>query len=117
MGSTSYNAFISYSHSADRKLAPAMRSALQQFAKPWYRRRNLRVFLDQSSLAVNPALWPAIQKALSAAEYFVLFATPESATSTWVNREIDWWLSHRPPAQLFTQVDVAGEEVATALST
>ena len=36
------DAFISYSHAADGKLAPALQSALQRFAKSWYRRRALR---------------------------------------------------------------------------
>jgi hypothetical protein len=34
----------------DGKLAPALRNALQQFAKPWYRPRSLRVFRDDASL-------------------------------------------------------------------
>ena len=34
-----YDAFISYSHAADGKLAPNLQDALQRFAKPWYRRR------------------------------------------------------------------------------
>ena len=34
-----YKAFISYSHAADDKLAPALQSALQRFTEPWYRIR------------------------------------------------------------------------------
>jgi hypothetical protein len=41
-----YAAFLSYSHTADGKLAPALQSALYQFAKPWYRLRAVRVFRD-----------------------------------------------------------------------
>jgi hypothetical protein len=36
--------FPSYSHAADGKLAPAIQSALQSFAKPWYERRAICVF-------------------------------------------------------------------------
>lgn len=90
-----YHAFVSYSHSADGTLAPALRLALHHFAKPWYKRRALAVFLDQSSLSASPALWAAIEQALSDAEHFILLASPESASSIWVRKEIEWWLRHR----------------------
>jgi WD40 repeat protein len=90
-----YSAFLSYSHTADGKLSPALQSALHQFAKPWYRLRAIRVFRDKSSLSANPALWPSIQKALSESEYFLLMASPQSAESPWVTREVSWWLQNR----------------------
>jgi WD40 repeat protein len=90
-----YKAFISYSHAADGKLAPAIQSALHRFARPWYKPRALRVFRDKTSLAVSPALWPAIVKALGQAEYFILFASPGAARSVWVEREVDYWLANR----------------------
>jgi hypothetical protein len=65
-----YGAFISYSHAADGRLAPAIQSALQRFAKPWYRLRAVRIFRDQTSLAATPALWPSIEKALAESDYF-----------------------------------------------
>ena len=92
---SAYQAFMSYSHSADGVLAPAFRLALHKFAKPWYKTRALSVFLDQSSLSANPGLWAAIEKALGSAEHFILFASPESAASPWVRKEIEWWLQHR----------------------
>jgi WD40 repeat protein len=94
-GKFAYHAFISYSHAADGALAPAFRLALHKFAKPWYKTRALSVFLDQSSLSANPGLWAAIEKALGSAEHFILFASPESAASPWVRKEIEWWLQHR----------------------
>lgn len=96
-----YDAFISYSHAADVQLAPALRSALQRFAKPWYRRRALHIFLDQTSLAATPELWPTIQAALDDARYFLLLASPEAAQSTWVRREVGHWLETKPPGRLF----------------
>jgi WD40 repeat protein len=96
----SYRAFLSYSHAVDQRLAPALQSALHRFAKPWYRMRALRVFRDTTSLAANPALWPAIERALADSEYFLLLASPESAGSAWVEREVEWWLSHRPADRL-----------------
>src|SRR5713101_3080751 len=94
-GKVQYQAFFSYSHAADSALAPAFRLALHRFAKPWYKIRALSVFLDQSTLSANPALWPAIEVALSASEYFVLFASPESAASQWVRKGIEWWTCNR----------------------
>jgi hypothetical protein len=44
----SYDAFISYSHAADGLLAPRLQDGLQRFAKPWWRRRALHVFRDES---------------------------------------------------------------------
>src|SRR3954449_1084957 len=96
-----YNAFISYSHAADGKLAPALQSALQRFAKPWYRRRALRIFRDQTSLAATPELWPTIQTALDDSRYFLLLASPEAAQSKWVRREVSHWLATKPAGRLF----------------
>lgn len=90
-----YKAFISYSHAADDKLAPALQSALHNFAKPWYRLRSIRVFRDKTSLAANPALWPSIESALNESEYFLLLASPQAVQSPWVEREIEWWLENR----------------------
>lgn len=50
-----YDAFISYSHSKDMTLAAVLQSALQRFNKPWYKRRALRIFRDETSLAAAPA--------------------------------------------------------------
>jgi hypothetical protein len=92
---TLYKAFISYSHAADAKLAPTLQSAIRRIGKPWYRRAPFRIFLDNSSLSVNPALWEAIEKALEQSEYLLLLASQHSAQSEWVELELDWWLSHR----------------------
>jgi len=88
-----YHAFISYSHAADDRLAPELQSALHRFAKPWYRLRALRIFRDKTSLSATPGLWPMIQEALDASEYFILLASPEAAASVWVGREIQHWLT------------------------
>ena len=91
-GDEAYDAFISYSHTGDRPLAIAVQAGLQRFAKPWYRRRALRVFRDESSLSATPGLWPTIQQTLAASNYFVLIASPESRDSHWVSQEVRYWL-------------------------
>src|SRR4051794_13427110 len=90
-----YDAFISYSHAADGKLAPALQRGLRAFAKPWYRLNALRVFRDQTSLSATPALWPSIERALSASRFFILLASPAAAASPWVDKEVRYWREHK----------------------
>ena len=90
-----YDAFLSYSHAADGKLAPALQRALHRFAKPWNRMRALRSFRDATSLAATPELWPTIVAALQESNHFLLLASPQAASSKWVQREVEWWLANR----------------------
>ena len=87
-----YDGFISYSHAADGRLAPALQRGLQRLAKPWNSRRALRIFRDETGLSTNPHLWSAIEQALDESEWFVLLASPESAQSVWVGKEVAHWL-------------------------
>jgi hypothetical protein len=91
-----YDAFLSYSHEADAEVAPAVAAGLERLAKPWYRRRALRVFSDTSALSANPALWSTIAAAMDESERLVALASPESARSPWVGREIEHWVATKP---------------------
>ncbi len=95
-----YRAFISYSHAADGRLAPALQSALQRFGKPWCRLRALRIFRDQTGLAATPELWGSIERALFDSEYLILLASPRAAASPWVQQEVEWWLRHKSADRL-----------------
>src|SRR4029077_2399861 len=95
-----YNAFISYSHTADGTLAAALQTALHSFAKPWYKRRALHIFRDQTNLAVNPALWSSIREALDQALFFILLASPEAAASPWVEKEVEYWIGKNGPSHV-----------------
>jgi tetratricopeptide (TPR) repeat protein len=95
-----YDAFISYSHGKDKPIAAALQAVVQKLGKPWYRRRALRVFRDDTSLSATPHLWPSIEQALAQSRYFVLLASPEAAVSKWVNKEVTYWLDHNSPATL-----------------
>ncbi len=90
-----YDAFISYSHAADAKLAAAIQRGLSHFARPWYRIRALRVFRDQTSLSANPALWNSIARGLTDSQFLVLLASPPAKASPWVTREIEAFLGTR----------------------
>ncbi len=108
-----YNAFISYSHAADSRVAPALQSSLHKLAKPWYRIRALNVFRDQTDLSTNPHLWESIEKVLEVSEYFLLLASPEAAASKWVGMEIEYWLEHKSAETLLlvvTDGEIAWDE-------
>ena len=99
-----FDGFISYSHAADGRLAPAVQRGLHRLAKPWHRRRALWIFRDQTGLAVTPGLWSSIQSALDGSQHFVLLASPEAARSPWVNREIEHWIGTRSAERILPVV-------------
>ena len=90
-----YDAFVSYSHAKDKPIAAALQSVIQQLGKPWYRRRALRVFRDDTSLSATPSLWPSIEQALGNSRHLILLASPGAAASPWVCKEILYWLDHK----------------------
>jgi WD40 repeat protein len=97
---TVYDGFISYSHAADGLLAPRLQSGLQRFAKPWWKRRALRIFRDESSLTANPHLWSSITDALDSSGWFVLLLSPDAARSPWVTQEIEYWVEQKDPSRI-----------------
>ena len=123
--SFSYDGFISYSHAADGLLAPRLQAGLQRFAKPWWKRRALRLFRDESSLSANPHLWSSITEALDQSGWFVLLLSPAAAGSEWVGQEIEYWTANRDPSRILPVVtdgefgwsdgDVVGGAVPDAL--
>lgn len=100
-GDRTYAAFISYSHATDHALGPLLQEGVEKFAKPWYRPRQRRVFLDNSVLAAESDLTQAILDGLANAENFLLLASPASAASRWVGKEVAWWLENRDRRTLF----------------
>ena len=77
-----YDAFVSYSHAKDKPIAAALQRAVQKLGKPWYRRRALRLFRDDTSLSATPNLWPTIEQALGQSRFLILLASPEAAASS-----------------------------------
>jgi len=88
-----YDAFISYSHAADNRMAPRLQQSLQRFAKPIWRLRALTIFRDETSLAAAHALTDTLKRALDNSRYFVLLASPAAARSKWVAQEVQHWLA------------------------
>lgn len=103
-----YKAFISYSHASDAAFAPSLQSALEKFAKPWFRMRSFRVFRDTTNLSVTPQLWPAIEKALAESEYLLLLASTKSSGSRWIAKELNFWRTNKDISKLFI-IQTSGE--------
>ena len=99
-----YDAFISYSHAKDKPIAAALQSVIQKLGKPWYQRRALRVFRDDTSLSATPQLWPSIEQALAQSRYLLLLTSPEAASSHWVGKEVEYWLANKSPETLLVGV-------------
>jgi WD40 repeat protein len=99
-----FDAFVSYGHVDDGGVARQLQSGVERFAKPWYRARALRLFLDSNNLSANPGLWSSIETALASSSWFVLVTSPGAAGSKWVEREIRWWLQHRSAERLLIVV-------------
>ncbi|MCW3157353.1 TIR domain-containing protein [Micropruina sonneratiae] len=93
-----WDAFISYARSASTLEAQKLQTAIQTFAKPWYRLRTVRVFRDDSSMSANPGLWSTIEEGLREARWLVVLLSPAAARSEYVANEIGWWLRHKDAA-------------------
>ncbi|AQY66457.1 toll/interleukin-1 receptor domain-containing protein [Pseudomonas veronii] len=93
-----YWAFISYSH-ADSKTAKWFHGALEAWTLPTYIREMVRrqmgnihrlspVFLDSKELSSSPNLGHSLIQALDESYALIVFCSPESAASKWVNEEV-----------------------------
>ena len=90
-----WNAFISYSHTADRATATLLRNALHAFAKPVFALRQVRVFLDSAALTPDPDLAARLLNVLDQSQHLILLASKDAARSVWVNQEVAHWVKHR----------------------
>jgi WD40 repeat protein len=95
-----YDGFISYSRRADGDLAPKLQDALEQLAKPWNKRRALKIFQDIDDLAANPDLETTLRHELIGSHTMVYLASEESARSKWCADELDFFITERPGSQL-----------------
>lgn len=91
-----YNAFLSYSHSQDTDLGTSLEKALEKFAKPTFKRRALEIFRDANDLSLASDLGDKIRDGLEESEYFICLASKLYAQSKWCQREVEYWLEHKP---------------------
>ena len=87
-----HDAFLSYSQSADARLAAALERGLESLAKPLFRLRAIDVFRDKTGLSASPGLWSGIAAHLEASRWLIFLASPKAATSPWCAKELRWWL-------------------------
>lgn len=98
-----YSAFISYSH-RDKAWADRLHRGLESYRLPKALRgkaaatrpsgdRLLPVFRDREEFASSADLGDAIRDALDNSGTLVVLCSPRSASSRWVNQEIEYFLS------------------------
>lgn len=111
-----HDAFISYRHTeAQQRLARALERGLQRFAKPLFKARARAVFRDEANLNLSPHLWGSIESALDDSRFFLYMASPDSARSKWVGKEVEHWRSNRGLDHmilLLTDGDLVWDEAA-----
>ena len=103
-----FDAFVSYSHDADKRWAGALRRTLQRTAKPWYRRHGARVFLDESNAGATPRLRSYLRDQVRESRCFVLLASEQSATSPWVADELETFLEKHKTVESVVLVLTSG---------
>ena len=70
----------------------------------------MRVCCDRTDLTTAPRLWSDIQSKLAESNYLILLASPQSAQSPWVAREVGAWLdAHNGSSDHVLIVLTAGE--------
>jgi hypothetical protein len=101
LGMKRYWAFISYSH-ADTKVAGWLHKALEGFKIPTpligtesrngvVPKRIFPVFRDRDELPTSSDLGANLHAALRNSRYLVVLCSPTSATSMWVNAEVEFF--------------------------
>ena len=95
-----YKAFISYSHD-DEECAQWLHQSLERYRVPKHvvqaasleTDRLVPIFRDRDELASASSLTDEIEKALSDSEFLIVVCSESSASSRWVNAEIEKFIS------------------------
>lgn len=87
-----WDVFVSYRTASGRKVARRVQEVLERSAERVG--RELKVFRDETSLELAGSLPDSIQEQLSRSRFLVVVLEEETARSTWVGREIDFWLAN-----------------------
>jgi hypothetical protein len=101
-----FDAFLSYVHDhpgkagvaseqriSDAIIARRLRLAMLTLATPRAARSDLQIYLDRSTQTPSADVWKGILGNLGRSRILVLLASPESAASEGVRREVGYWLS------------------------
>ena len=96
---STYDAFISYDHD-DRRVAAGIQKGLHRIGRRMGQLHALRVFRDATDLTASPDLWGKVIEAMDRSRYLIVVLSPHAVASTWVNKEVAYWLERRGPDQL-----------------
>ena len=114
-----YSAFISYKHApADTAIAAEIQKRLERYHIPAAIRKKTgrekigRIFRDKEELPITSDLGDDISRALEDADFLIVICSSSTKLSTWVPREIDYFLKYHSQKQILTVlVDGEPEEV------
>lgn len=104
-----YNAFISYKHAElDSSVASDVQKSLERFSIPLTLKKQTgmrkieRIFRDKSELPITSDLSDTISNALENSDYLIVICSPNTAESTWVRREIQYFLKNHEKNKILT---------------
>lgn len=89
----SYDAFLSYSWTCDKEVAPVVQSVIHRFLCPWYKVRAKTAFRDLSCLPAGSSLNSELFSRLDRSTHFIVLASPEAPNSRGMEAEARHWLS------------------------
>ena len=104
-----YNAFISYKHAPlDNKVASDIQRNLEHLVIPASIRKKTgikkieRIFRDKDELPITSDLSDTISNALEKSDYLIVICSTNTAKSSWVPKEIEYFLRNHTKKQVFT---------------
>jgi hypothetical protein len=103
-----YDAFLAYHHRADRLPARYLWLGLEHLVTTQSGQAPRPRIFRSPGVDDSTDLLQGITAAIHASTWFVLLASPESAGSLWIGREIERWLAHKPAERILI-VHTAGD--------
>lgn len=88
-----FEAFLSYTQTADAEIATVIQSVLQNFLRPWYKTRSRNIFRDLSSLPAGEDLLKALAERLDSSRHLIVLAGPAAAISAGMEFEARHWFA------------------------
>ena len=109
-----YKAFISYSH-VDKAVAEWLHKALETYRLPRSILKQSRltntsapkltpIFRDRDELPASGELSVELHNALEQSEFLIVVASPSSAQSQWVNKEVQYFKQHHGDSRVLVVI-------------